>query len=43
MGIGKFKDGVLKLSRNEIQSVAGRASNSGAKGKGRRASRKLNR
>jgi hypothetical protein len=43
MGVGRFKGGVLKLSRNEIQSVAGRPSSSHVKGKGRGASRKLNR
>lgn len=42
MGVGKFKDGILKLGRSEIQSVAGRPSSSRFKGKGRRASQKLN-
>ena len=43
MGVGRFKDGVLKLSRDEIQSVAGRSSSSRIKGKGRGAPRKINR
>ncbi|KAF9651111.1 hypothetical protein BDM02DRAFT_965243 [Thelephora ganbajun] len=42
MGVGRFKGGVLKLSRSEIQSVAGRPSGLRVGGKGRRASRKLN-
>ncbi|KAF9780241.1 hypothetical protein BJ322DRAFT_1205904 [Thelephora terrestris] len=43
MGVGKYKDGVLKLNRNEIRSVTGRSSSSRIKGKGRGASRKHNR
>lgn len=43
MGVGRFKGGVLKLSRREIQSAAGQPSSSRVKGKGRGAPRKLNR
>lgn len=43
MGVGRYKDGVLKLSRSEIQSVAGRPSSSHVKERGKGPSRKLSR
>jgi len=42
MGVGRFKGGVLKLSRSDIQNAAGRPPGSRIKGKGRGASRKPN-